>query len=181
MFRYLKHRGGFTLIEMMIAMSLTSIIFVAVSGVLANNQKGWNTLYRRVNSDVVVDAQVARRAFDRTVRKSFFHKCIVGTMGDFVEIYYAATPSSITPDRYANFFWDTDNQELKVQYGRLEPGTYVHASDDTPVITVLAHDVIECQFSYSNICMRMSFRLDDGNQIPLDVNCTSTRHNGHNG
>lgn len=166
-----------TLIEMMIAMALSSVILVAIAGVLANNQRGWNMMYRRVNSDVVVESEIARRVFDRIVRQATIQKCVVGTSGELIEVYYASSAALSSPDRYANFFWDVTNQELKVQYGQLESGTYNHASADSPTVVLLAHHVMDCKFSMSNICIRMSFRLNDGNQSPLDVNCTATRHN----
>ena len=58
------NRHGFSMIEMMIGITVLLIVLLGVSGVLARNQRLWNGMYNRIYSDVFTNGQVAKKIFD---------------------------------------------------------------------------------------------------------------------
>ncbi len=50
-------------------------MIVGISAMLFYGQRGYNTMYRRVHSEVVRNAYEARRVFDAVVRKSTVERC----------------------------------------------------------------------------------------------------------
>jgi len=166
--------SGFSLLEMTVTMLISSILMVGVSGVIVGAQKGWNDAYRRVYGQVVTDAYMARRVFDKVVRKASIKKCVVGLSNDDVEVYYYDSPASTHPDRYARFYYDGSN--LMLEYGQLEPGTFDYANNNSPTTQTLAQNVTGCYFAQSTICLHMSLTLDDGRHR-ISAVVSSTRHN----
>jgi len=64
-----KNRRGFSLIELGVVLVVAPIVMLSMGLVLADTQRGWNQLYNRLNNGVAIDAYVARKGFDATVRK----------------------------------------------------------------------------------------------------------------
>ena len=63
-------RKGFTLLELMITTAIMVIVGLAIGVVIVDGQTGWNTMYDRINSDVVTDGYVARKKFDAVIRNA---------------------------------------------------------------------------------------------------------------
>ena len=67
------------------------ILIVGISAMLFYGQRGYNTMYRRINSEVVRNAYETRRVFDAIVRKSTVERCdirsVVG-INDKIYLYY---------------------------------------------------------------------------------------------
>jgi len=169
-----RDNRGFTLVELMVTMLIAVIAVIAMSGVLADSQRGWNKMYNRIYSDVVVDAHVARRAFDRVCRKAINGNYIVGGNGEFVEVYGYEDWNADDPDSYARFY--IDQQKLMLEDGYLEEGAWNHASTWSTV--TLANNVQGIDFSVTGDSVKMVLNLDNGKES-LAVTCSAVRHNNN--
>jgi prepilin-type N-terminal cleavage/methylation domain-containing protein len=170
-----RPQHGFTLVEMAVAMAISSVLFAAIANMLAGSQRDWNRTYQRVHGDVVRDAYTARSVFDKAVRKASVKKCVLGTGGGAVEVYYYSSPIGLTsPDRYANFY--RSGNRLLVERGQLAPGTFNHASNNNPATQVVARNVSSCVFTQVGACVHMHMAMNDG-KVDLPVTSTATRHN----
>ncbi len=118
----MKKNKGLTLIELVTAIVISTVVVLGLGSVLADNQRGWQMMYNRTYSDVVTDAYTARIAFDSIVRKASSQRYKLDLTGQYVEIYYYQDSSSTEPDRYAMFY--TADGQLLVDYGNLDPGTF---------------------------------------------------------
>jgi hypothetical protein len=163
--------GGFTLIELMVSMTILIIAILSLTGLLANSHQAYNRMYRRVYGEVVSDAEIARIVFDSTVRKSTIRYCDIDETGQYLEVYYYAGLGSTMLDRYTRFYFSGDN--LMVQRGDLDPGEFTHGSDSA---SVLARNVTNGLFVQSGITLRMYLTLDN-EEDRISVICSSTRHN----
>ena len=176
-----QDRRGFTMVELSVAMVISSVMFVAVMNVLASNHKNFNQTYERVYGDVVTDAYISRLVFDEVVRQSTIRKAVVGiTTGNeyYVEVYYYSLATVGTLDRYAQFCVPIAGGNLVVRRGRLIAGTFTHTGTETT--QVLAHHVVVSPtinpFSYSGPTVSMALTLNDG-KVDMPVLVTATRHN----
>lgn len=166
-----KNRRGFTLTELAVVMAITSIVMLSMGIVLVDSQRGWNQMFNRVNSGVVADAYVARKAFDAVVRKSSMNR--ERLVGDSeVELYYYNDPVSSTRlDRYARFY--TAGTKLLVDYGQLDsngnPGGQIQT-------ITLADNVEAVNFYVNGAYVQMVLRLDNGSES-LVVMTSAMRHN----
>ncbi len=165
-----KHtvRGGFTLIELMIATVLAVIVTLGISIILADSQRGWHTMYNRIYSDVVTDGYSARRVFDNVLRKASGEKYFVDDAGGWIEVYYYADANSTFVDRYARFFSD-ENSQLNVEYGSLNPTV-------TQAVQTICGDVTGCIFKATGRSAQMILTLDNGTQSATVVS-SSFMHN----
>lgn len=161
-------RQAFTLIELMIAAVLAAIVTLGISIILADSQRGWHTMYNRIYSDVVTDGHSARRAFDNVLRKASGERCILGTAGSSIEVYYYADTNSISVDRYARFFQD-GNRHLNIEFGRLNPA-------ETLAIQTICGNVSNCIFKTAGRSAQMILTLDNGTQTATVVS-SSYMHN----
>jgi hypothetical protein len=159
---------------MAVATAISSIMFAAMANVLVGSQRDWNRTYERIHGEVVRDAYAARSIFDKAVRKSSVKKCVVGTGGSWAEVYYFSANGVTSPDRYANFYRTGNN--LVVERGQLNPGTFNHASNNNPTTQVVAKHVSSCTFGQIGACMQMYLAMNDGRQ-DLPVTITAMRHN----
>jgi len=168
--------GGFTLVEMTVTMLAAGVLFLAVGTILSGFQKSWNQSYNRVYGEVVSDGYIARRIFERYVRRATIKKCYpdftVGTAYNEVEVYYYSVPGSSPLDRYAKFFFN--DGKLKLEIGQLVPGTFDHAGSGSTTQVVARH-VTACYFTQEGICLSMYLTLDDGSTSNT-ITVTATRH-----
>ncbi len=171
--------SGLTLVELVTAMLASSIIFLAVAGVLAGNHKQWNQTYDRVNGEVVTDAYVTRVTFDRIVRQASAYWCdpmyAIGssiTLQLYTNIQNLATAPAL--NRYARF--SLSGTDLVLEQGPLagSGATGVPGSPDSTQI--LAHNVTIAKFWRSGPCVHMALLIDDGH-TRMPVTMTSTRYN----
>ncbi len=167
-------RRGFTLVELTMAMVATAVMLLAVVNVIAGNHKDYNKTFERVHGDVVRNAQEARGVFDAVVRGSTYRKCLIGSVGEYAEVYYYRTATALALDGYARFY--VNNGQLLLERGRLEPGTFNYALDNSPTTALVARHVTSCTISQEGICVSMAITLNDG-KIDLPVVTTATRHN----
>ncbi len=145
--------GGFTIVELIITMSVMIIVGSAIGVVIVDSQRGWNLMYNRVNSNVVTDGYVARKKFDSIIRKASGESISLGDTGSWIEVYYYASDSSTAPDRYARFY-EADGQ-LNIAYGTLDPKV-------TYDVDTICENVSGCKFKRAGRSAQMILKLDNG-------------------
>jgi len=137
-------------------------------------------MYNRVNSDVVIDAYVAKKTFNAVVRKSSIKMYDIGNSGEFVRVYYynnndpSSSYYSTKLDRFATFY--ASGRELVVDYGVYNPGS---SSISAVLRTVtLARNVQSVIFVAKDVSnsVQMILKLDNGRES-LIVTCSAVRHN----
>jgi prepilin-type N-terminal cleavage/methylation domain-containing protein len=160
-------QGGFTLIELMIATVLGAIVILGVSVMLADGQRGWQTMYARIQSDVVTDSYAARRTFDAIMRKASKKKVLSDDTGSWIEVYYYADADSTSADRYARFY--VADGDLNLEYGKLNP-------KETVTVQTICSNVSNCVFETTGYSAQMILSLDNGSQA-IDVVSSAVLHN----
>lgn len=150
-----RFRKAFTLIELMITTVMMIIVGFAIGVVIVDGQTGWNTMYERINSDVVTDGYVARKKFDAVMRNASRSRFVLASDGSWIEVYYYADASSIVVDRYARFY--VAGGDLNIEYGQLGPREAVS-------VEMICGNVSECIFKQSGTSAQMMLTLDDGIQ-----------------
>ncbi len=146
---------GLTLIELLVAMVISTILAMAVGALLVGGQRSWQQTYDEANRKIKQDAQVVMITFGSMGRKSnrlnykLYNEAAGGYIpstppggssrqvvyGDAVEFRYWAEsgPTSALLDvtntgtKYAFFYIDDDNK-LKVDYGPVPPGAVLGGS-----------------------------------------------------
>jgi prepilin-type N-terminal cleavage/methylation domain-containing protein len=177
----LPRSRGVTLVELMVAMLASSIMFLAVTGVLAGNHKQWNQTYERTLGDVPTDAYVTRQTFDRLVREASISHCNpLEQIGPPMTLYvYAGTP--LTMRRYARFV--INGTDLVLEEGDLDLDLAEPTPKEPPDSEqVLARHVdVSDPYNPPRIwrtgpCIHIKIDLDDGvTRMPIAM--TATRHN----
>jgi len=155
-------RHGFTLIELIIAMTASLIVMLGVALVLANSQESWNQLYTRAFSDVAGDSNVAGRKFKAIIRKACRDGFILDDNGKGIEVYYFNDESSADVDRYAHFY-ELDG-DLNLELGKLNPR-------ETLEIRTISGNVSECFFTAAGRSAQMVLTLDNGSRAITTVSC----------
>lgn len=159
---------AFTLIELMVTMVLAAIVLLAFGGVLADSQRGLSQMYSRVYSPVVVDAYVARKAFDRVVRSSSTSLSAQPVITEnSVKVFYYSDPNQLVPDKFAQFY--VSNGTLYLDKGVKSSGTVESTQQ-------LAENVVDVDFSVKQACLQMMLELDNGKE-DLIVTSSAIRHN----
>ncbi len=151
----LRASQGFTLMEVVITSAIMSIVALAIGVVIVDTQSSWNTMYDRINSDVVTDGYVARKKFDAVMRQASREKLVIGDSGGSVEVYCYADGSSTVVDRYARFY--TSDGDLNLEYGQLDPRV-------TLGVETICANVSACTFRQAGRSVEMVLALDDGKQ-----------------
>ena len=163
----LTTQRGFTIVELMTAVLVASIVIFGIAIILVDSQRGWNNMYNRIYSDVVTDGYVARRTFDVTMRRASREKFLVDGAGSWIEVYYYAGSGSTSVDRYARFF--VSGSQLNIEYGKLNPR-------ETLSIQTISENVSSCVFRDSGRSAQMILTLDNGSQTATVVS-SAVMHN----
>ena len=151
---------GFTLIELVIAIAVMVIVILSVAIILVDGQRSWNAMYNRIYSDVVTDGHIARRTFDRVIRKASRDKIALDDAGLWVEVRYYQDANSTIVDRYARFY-EADGQ-LNIEYGKLDPR-------ETLNVQTVCENVSDCVFMARGTSVQMILRLDNGSEAATVV------------
>lgn len=168
--RMTKYRRAFTLMELIVTITLSTIIILGMGVILVDNQKGWSTMYDRTFSDVVTDAYIARDVFVKVARKSSMKAS--ATDGEFIQLYYYQNPAATIPDRYSKFY--VSSGSLLVDYGDLEPGTWNTLSVLSTM--TLARNVDSVKFGVIGTSVQMVLSLNNNKEAMTTV-CSAVRHN----
>jgi len=166
-------RGGFTLTELMVTTVIVAIVVLALGSVVADGVRGWQRMHDRVYADVVTDGFVARRVFDRIIRKASWEMYLVGDSGESLEVYYYSSGAATTLDRYGRFY--TLNGVLLLDHGVWAKGTEIL---EPPLQTeTVCGNVSSCVFKGDGRSAQMILTLDDGSQS-VTVVSSAVMHNG---
>lgn len=167
----MTNRKGFTLIELMISTALAGVVIVGVGMLLVDSQRGWNKMYNRTYSDIVTEAQVARKRFDSVVRNASSQGILLSNDSSWVEVYYYGDPNSTIVDRYARFFNYSGGSsgQLMIEYGVIDPKQIL-------ITETLCVNVSSCIFKTAGNSAQMVLTLDDGTQSATVVTSAVT-HN----
>ena len=163
-----RARKGFTLVELMITTVIMLVVGLAIGVVIVDGQTGWNTMYDRLNSDVVTEGYVARKKFDAVMRRASRGQSLVAPDGSWIEVYYYASHLSKVVDRYARFY--VADGDLNLEYGQ-----YPSPRATLGVETVCGN-VINCTFKQVGTSAQMTLTLDNGVQTNTIVTSAVT-HN----
>ena len=162
-----RARKGFTLVELMITSVVVLIVGLAVGVVIVDGQTGWNTMYDRLNSNVVTDGYVARKKFDNVMRSASREKTLFAADGSWVEVYYYASPYSTVVDRYARFY--VSDGDLNLEYGQIDPRS-------TLGVETVCENVTACTFKQAGTSIQMILKLDNETQTNTIISSAIT-HN----
>ena len=165
-------KQGFTLVELVVTMTIAVMLIASVGFFMVDSQKSWARSYQRVYEGVTADGLVARKTFDAVCRKATMKRVEVGADGEYIELYYYQDPKSSEIDRYAQFY--TYGDELRVDYGALDPGSFNLSS--VSKTATLARHVKAVYFSVDGAAVQMMLDLNDG-QDRVQVALSSLRHN----
>ncbi len=173
--RITKYRRAFTLVELMITITLSTIVILGMGVILVDNQKGWSTMYDRTYSDVVTDAYIARDVFVNVARKSSMKASAIGSNREYIQLYYYQSPTAAIPDRYAKFY--VSSGSLLIDYGDLVPGTWTTYSVlSTMTLARNVDSVKSVKFDVIGTSVQMVLSLNNNNEAMTTV-CSAVRHN----
>jgi hypothetical protein len=158
---------GFTLTELTITTAIMVITILCVAVILVDGQRSWNAMYDRIYSDVVTDGHIARRTFDRVIRKASGNKIALDDAGLWVEVYYYADANSTVLDRYARFY--EAYGQLNIEYGKPDPR-------ETLDVQTVCENVSDCVFMAQGTSIQMILRLDNGSEAATVVS-SAVAHN----
>lgn len=165
--RKFKSSRGFSLIELITAMTIMLFVILAIGMTLVDGQRGWNNMYERMHSDVVTDGYFARRKFDAVLRKASREKILIDPAGSWVEVYYYASDASTVLDRYARLY--TSGNKLNIEYGQLDPTSTL--STET-----VCENVSSCTFDQLGRSIQMVLKLDNGKQTNTLITSATTNN-----
>jgi prepilin-type N-terminal cleavage/methylation domain-containing protein len=175
--KYQHSKTGFTLIEMIMAMAASLILFLAVAILTSTGQRNWSKTYKTNNSELqvgTISATTALGAFGRKANKTDYrlYKLVNGkyqravpanepeevVIGDAVEFRYWDTELSAdimttakTATAYVLFY--LQNGDLKTDYGPYPPGGVSAAGNriignDVATVTLI-RNVTAVEFSHT--------------------------------
>jgi hypothetical protein len=155
-----QRRTGLTLIELMVASTMATICMITVGTVFSDSQKAWNQTYTKANSSIMLDSQLASKAFEATVRKASCEKYMLDPPdaeghSHWVEVYYYASDASTTTDRYAKLY--VDGGTFYIEHGVFDPRETL--GDPTTICS----GVTAFNFSGSGRCIRLDMTLSNNN------------------
>jgi hypothetical protein len=160
-------RKGLTLTELIIAVTVSTVVAIVAGVVLVDGHRCWARMYSRTYSDVATDTYVARKTFDAVVRKASRQRHLLDEAGKWVEVYYHASDASTVPDCYARFFLSGDR--LCLEDGRLNPR-------ETSSVKTVCKNVSNCTFKAAGRSVQMILTLDDRTQTAT-VTASAVMHN----
>ncbi len=161
------NRHGLSVVEMMVAIAVLVIVFLGISGVLARNQRHWNTMYNRTYSDVFTDGQIAKKTFDSIIRKSSEDNLLVDSNGTWVQACYYANDDSNQLDRYTLF--SCQNGTLSAEHGHYDPNQILST-------LTICDNVTDCVFRRSGRSVYMLLTISDGDQTQT-IGSSAEMHN----
>ncbi len=199
--RQQSFRSGLTLVELLITVLAVMIFVVGICGILAAGHRNYNTMYKRINGDVVRNAYEARLIFDGIVRRSsledahifpteaYFYYFSVPLTGGVVDVdAFRAIPQ---PNQFAWFH--VVGRELRLDRGPIPGGTDLSSPDPPPlspdpaIARTIAYNVDSVEFTYLGSAVRMVLVLDNENPpstprnkletLRMTVTTTAIRHN----
>ncbi len=174
LFKNKKVRKGFNLIELIIVIAAGAILTVTIGVFLANGQRNWNSLYRRVYGDSAVDGFAAHKVFDSICRKASLRKYVIGDDSDTLELYYwDAGSTASTPENYGRFY--VQDNVLYVEHGLLQSGSWSPDTFAASTVIQIASQVESVNFDIQGTSIQMFLTYEGEDTMP--VISSAVRHN----
>jgi len=176
---------GFTLVELMVTILISTIVIAAIGVVMVDSIKSFPQMNERAQGSVVTDAYVAKAAFDRICRKASikFSQPQIGSVASSLEVYYYNDGNSPALDRYATF--SASGNQLQVTYGQCSisfptsgPTVTKIGTVNTEILATTVDSSIQypLMFRTDGADIIMVLRLKKGNQA-MTVTSAAVRHN----
>lgn len=167
-------KKAFTLVEVVVAMSLAAVMTIGAGFMLSQGQRNWNHLYGRVYGAAASDGFLVQRVFDSFCRKACLRKCVIGEEGDLLEVYYWDEESTAeTPENYGRIY--LDGSDVYMEQGKLVSGTWQVDADTEPTTLVIATGAEDLDFEMQDRAVRMYLTYQDETIMP--VVSSAVRHN----
>ncbi len=147
-------RSGFTLVELMITMTIMIIASLAIGAVIVDGQNSWSNMYDKIHSDIFTDGYVVRKKFDSLMRRASGEKIFIENQNQSVEVYYYSDGATTT-DRYMRFYKSNNNMVL--EYGTLSPKSAINTE-------IICGNVSKCTFHQVGRSVQLILMLDNGTQ-----------------
>ena len=164
---------GFTIIELILAIAISSLLVLCIGVVMVDCQRGWLDSYAKVHGGAAADAKMVKTTFDKVVRKasrSIYH---LSGVDDLTVYYYDNWLSSPDLDRYARFYRSEDDpSQMYIQHGKFDKGE----KGDILAEVLLASNVSDLEFFPVSGGIQMELLLDDGREETTLVT-TALLHN----
>lgn len=168
-----RRRPGFTITELMVTSAAMVVVVLALGSAITEGVRGWQRMYEKVYSDISQDSFVARKAFDRVIRKASRQMYLVGDGGAWLEVYYYSSAGAAILDRYARFY--VSSGELKVEHGSWTSG----AENPKSLLSTetLCANVSSCVFKGDGRSAQMILTLSD-ESASITVVSSAVMHSG---
>jgi len=164
---------GFTIMELVLAIAVSSIIVLTIGVVMVDTQRGWMDSYAKIHGGAAADAMMTKTAFDRVIRKASRSGYHFDGDDDITVYYYDNWLTSTELDRYARFYRSEDNPSgMYIQHGVFE----ADAKKNVLAEVLLASNVTDLEFLPVSGGIEMKLALDDGREATTVVS-TALLHN----
>ena len=157
-----------TLIELVLALSISSVVLLAVGVVLMNNTNVWNQMCSRTQSEYNADRQGAVRVFEKFVRQASKGAITLAGDGSTLEVHYYQNSDDDSVNRYAKMYINGSNQ-LVFESGTLDPLEQTE-------IRVVSGNVLSCKFVQNGDSVQMFLTVQNGSLNKLVV-ASAVSHN----
>jgi len=165
-----RHSGGMTLVELMVAMLISAIVMVGMGIFMFDTHQGWLKTYKRVHGGVVSDGATTKAAFEKIVRKASHKQYSLPAVDELIVYYYRDWQNSTSLDRYARFYRPLNQQNrIVVEHGDI--GSTMNTNS-----IVLTENVRDVVFRPTPGALQMMLSLSD-NSENITVVSTALMHN----
>lgn len=163
MYKITRKRAGFTLLELIVTLLISSIMVAAVGVVMVDSHRGWLDSYAKVFGGAADDAAMSGAAFERIVRKASASRYQLNAPDDLTVFYYRDWQSSDELDAYSRFYRSADDpRQFLLENGTLNP------MQEQSTIQLASH-VTGLRFLPFDGGVQMILLLDDGRETTTQV------------
>jgi len=150
-----KGPSGFTLVDTVVTLSVSSVLALTIAAFLADNHKAFNDVYRSAFCPAAEEDIAARGVFQKTVRQasSAEGRASVASDGSWMEVQYYSDSDVASPDRSARFY--LSGQDLLLERTDLE-------TEETVAVEIVCSHVVAAGFHLTGDSAQMFLELDDG-------------------
>jgi hypothetical protein len=168
-YRIRKFRSGVTLVELTMVSVISVIVILAVTTLMADSQKGFNSVYNKTNSNLANDDFVVRKIFSSVIRpcSNDSNATSVAVDGSWVQMQYYSGTSTDSLDRYAKFY--LQDGELLLEKGVITPAS-------TLSLQTVCQSVSSVVFKKNGNSVFMFLELNDGTNS-REINTSAILHN----
>ena len=146
------------LVELVIVSVMSAILVLAVSALMVDSHKGYNTISSTVNSDMALSDLAARKIFSSMMRQCSKNAdaTSIDPTRKWIRTQYYSSPEAESLDRYARLY--LQGNELILEKGVISPASVLSSQ------TVCQH-VSSVVFKKNGRSVFMFLELNDGTDI----------------